>query len=128
MAAAFPSNPQQNQTFVLGGKTYQYVGSRWRVVGTTQVVAATLAQLSCQPSTATQFLALPLGTTAQRVGNLQSGGTSVYTTATGLYAGTAFVHVFTASELFTVTSASLPISFLTVGGVDLVVLDKDLHR
>ena len=55
MAVVFPTNPQQNQTFVLSGKTYQYVGNRWRVVGSTTVSAASLFQLSCQTSTATQF-------------------------------------------------------------------------
>ena len=48
--------------------------------------------------------------------NLAKGGTSVYTTSTGIFRGTSQVHMFTASGVFTVTSAITKISFMAVGG------------
>ena len=48
--------------------------------------------------------------------NLAKGGTSVYTTSTGIFRGTSQVHMFTASGVFTVTSAITKIVFMAVGG------------
>jgi len=44
------------------------------------------------------------------------GGNSVYTTSTGFFGTYSYVHVFTSTGIFTVTTTALNITFLAVGG------------
>jgi len=48
----------------------------------------------------------------------QQGGNSVYTTSTGLFSGTSYVHIFTATgtSYFTATSAIASVAYLIVAG------------
>jgi len=45
-----------------------------------------------------------------------TGGTSYYTTSTGIFAGTSAVHIFTASGFFTATTNISSVAFLAVAG------------
>ena len=115
----FPANASNGQTYIVGSVVYQYStsSSRWKVLTTTSINTFTAASFDCSASTATGYLSLAAGTSAQRIPANQ-GGDSVYSTSTGIFSGAvSTVHVFTSTgtSYFT-ASIAITVAYLIVGG------------
>jgi len=112
----FPSNPVDGQAYIVGSIVYQYstTYNRWRVQSTTTVTSVTVSSFDCFPSTAAGYFSLPAGLICQ-VSKPGQGGNQSYSTSTGLYPGTSWVHVFTSPGQL-VMSNQTTASFLLVGG------------
>ena len=115
----FPNSPVNGQLVVVGNTVYQWNSSRnrWLIFSVTPNTVGS-GSVSCQPTTSTGYFDLPVGTTAQRQIVLASGGNSIYSTSTGLFAGTSIVHAFisTGTSYFTATNNISSVAYLVVAG------------
>jgi hypothetical protein len=81
MPIAFPANPSTNQTYTYSGQTWIWTGQNWR---RTAATTSNTNVIYGSATSATSFIAMPVGTTAQRPASPGSGYTRYNSTSLNL--------------------------------------------